>query len=79
LSKAELDQTALTDEHLRRELPTVFAGHRTLDALYDGRDRTAVVLELLGAVLDRNAGALTDVLVIGALVGVLESSPAAKS
>ena len=37
----------------------------------------AVVLELLGAVVDGDAGALADVLVIGALVGILEAAPAA--
>ena len=77
LAVAEFDQAALAGENLGRELPAVFAGHRALDALDDGRDRAAVVLELLGAVLDGDAGALADVLVVGALVGILESAPAA--
>jgi NADPH:quinone reductase-like Zn-dependent oxidoreductase len=47
------------------------------DALYDRRKRAAVIRELLGAVLDTDAGALADVLVVGALVRVLESAPAA--
>ena len=37
----------------------------------------AVVLELLGAVGDLNAGAFADVLVVGAFVGILEAAPAA--
>jgi len=32
---------------------------------------------LLGAILDADAGALADVLVVGAFVGILESPPAA--
>jgi hypothetical protein len=47
------------------------------DALDDGGDRRTVILELLGAVGDLDAGAAADVLVIGALIGVLESPPAA--
>src|SRR5262249_6606239 len=53
------------------------ACHGPLDALDDGRGRAAVVLELLGAVVDLDAGALAQVLVVGALVGVLEAAPAA--
>ena len=59
------------------KLAAIFAGHRALDALDDGRDRAAVVFELLGAVLHGNAGAPADVFVVGALVGVLEPAPAA--
>src|SRR5258705_426290 len=33
-------------EHLRRELAAVLTGHGPLDALDDGRDRAAIVLEL---------------------------------
>ena len=77
LAVAELDQPALPLEDLGGQLPAVLAGHRALDALDDGRDRAAVVLELLGAVVDADAGALADVLVVGALVGVLEPAPAA--
>ena len=75
--KAELDQPALTREHLGGQLAAVFAGHRALDALDDGRDRAAVILELLGAVLNADAGALADVFVVGALIGVLKPAPAA--
>ena len=64
-------------EDLGRQLAAVLAGHRALDALDDGRDRAAVVLELLRAVVDGDAGALADVLVVGAFVGVLEPAPAA--
>ena len=74
---AELDQPALAGEHLGRQLTRVLAGHRPLDTLDDGRDRRAVVGELPGAVVHGDAGALADVLVVGALVGVLEAAPAA--
>ena len=77
LPVAELDQPALAGEHLDRQLARVLAGHRPLDPLDDGRDRRAVVGELLGAVVHGDAGALADVLVVGALVGVLEAAPAA--
>jgi hypothetical protein len=77
LAETQLDQAALAGEHLGRQLPAVFAGHGALDALDDGGHRRAVVLELLGAVGDLDAGAAADVLVIGALVGVLEPAPAA--
>ena len=77
LAEAELDQPALALEDLRGQLAAVLAGHRALHALDDRRDRAAVVLELLGAVDDADAGALADVLVVGALVGVLEAAPPA--
>ena len=77
LAKAQLDQPALPCEDLGGQLAAVLAGHRALDALDDGGDRAAVVLELLGAVVDVDAGPLADVLVVGALVGVLEAAPAA--
>ena len=77
LPEAELDQPALPCEDLGRQLAAVLAGHRPLDALDDRGAQAAVVLELLGAVVDRDAGSLADVLVVGALVGVLEAAPAA--
>jgi hypothetical protein len=40
-------------------------------------DRTSIVLELLGAILDADACPPADVFVIGALVGVLEATPTA--
>jgi hypothetical protein len=77
LTIAKFDQAALAGEHLGRQFPAVFASHRPLDAFDDGRDRRAIVLELLGAVGDLDAGAAADVLVVGALVGILEAAPAA--
>jgi hypothetical protein len=77
LPKAQLDQAALPGEHLGRQLPAVFARHRALDALDDGGHGRAVVLELLGAVGDLDSGAAADVLVVGALVGILKPAPAA--
>ena len=73
----ELDQSALPSEDLDGELSAVFAGHRALDALDDGGDRASVILELLGAILHADAGALADVFVIGALVRILKPAPAA--
>lgn len=75
LPEAHLNQTALPGKHLRRQLPAVFAGHGPLYPFNNGRDRRAVVLELLGAVRNLNASPAADVLVIRALVGVLESPP----
>jgi hypothetical protein len=77
LPEPQLDQPALAGEHLGRQLPAVFACHGALDAFDDGRHRRAVVLELLGAVGDLDAGAAADVLVVRALVGILKSPPAA--
>jgi len=77
LAVADFDQAALAGEYLGRQFAAVPAGHRPLDALDDGRNRAAVVLELLSTVLDRNAGPLADVFVVGAFVGVLEAAPAA--
>src|SRR5262249_51996009 len=77
LAVAELDEAALPLEDLRGELAAVLARHRALDGLHDVRGDAAVVLELLGAVVDRDARALADVLVVGALVRVLEAPPAA--
>ena len=65
LAEPEFDEAALASEHLGRQFPAVFAGHRALDALDDGRDRTSVIFELLGAVLDGNSGPLADVFVSG--------------
>src|SRR3546814_2076077 len=45
--------------------------------LFRSRDWAAIVLELLGAVNDRDASAFADIFVVGALVGVLEAAPAA--
>src|SRR5581483_7627255 len=77
LAEFQPDKAALPDEHLRGQLTTVFARHRPLDTFYDGRDRGAVVVELLGAINDADSGLGTEVFVMRALVGVLEPSPAA--
>lgn len=51
----QLDQAAMAGENLGRQLPAVFPGHRALDTLDDGRDWAAVILELLGTVMDGDA------------------------
>ena len=76
LAVAQLDQAALAGEDLDREFPAVFPGHGPLDRLDDGGADAAVVLELLGAVLDPDAGPLAEVFVIGAFVGILKPAPA---
>ena len=76
LAVAHLDETALALEHLGRELSAVLTGHRPLHAFDDGRDRTAIVLELFGAVDELQTSALQLVFVVSALVGVLKSPPA---
>ena len=77
MPKAQFDQAALSSKHLGRQLPAVFASHRTFDALDDGGHRRAVVFELLGTVSDLDSGASADVFVVGALVGILKPAPAA--
>ena len=75
MAKSEFDKAALTDEHLRGEFTTVFTGHRALHALDDRRTQASVVLELLGAVVHRDASFFADELVVGAFIGVLEAAP----
>ena len=77
LAVTHLDELALALEHLGGQLAAVFAGHRPLHALDNGGHRTAVILELFGAVLDLNTGALADVLVVRTLIGILEPAPPA--
>jgi hypothetical protein len=67
----------LPREDLDGELPAVFASHCPLDAFDNGRNWASIVLELLGAVLDTDAGPFADVFVISALVRILEPAPAA--
>jgi hypothetical protein len=42
-----------------------------MNALDDVGSRTPVVLELLGTIVNADVGALTDIFVMGALIGVL--------
>lgn len=60
-----------------RPAEQVFTGHGAFDAFDNREDRRTIVFELLGTVGHLDAGAPADVFVIGALVSVLESSPAA--
>ena len=75
LTIAAFDQAALPGKDLGRKLPAVFPGHGALDALDDGGNRAAVILELLGAVFDLLVCAATDVFVIGRFIGVLKPAP----
>ena len=76
LPEAEANEPALAREDLHGELAAVLAGHRPLHALDDRRAQAAIVLELLRAVVNDDAGLLAEELVVGAFVGVLESTPA---
>ncbi len=76
MAVAELDEPTLAREDLRRELAAVFPGHGALHAFDDGGDRRAVILKLLSAVDHPHAGATALVFVEGALVRVLEATPA---
>src|SRR5580704_14399751 len=77
LAETEPDKALLSGEHLGRELAAVLAGHRALNAFDDGGERVSIVLELLDAIMDFNAGATADVFVVGALVRILKPAPAA--
>ena len=77
LAVTQFDQPALPGEDLGREFPAVLTGHRSLDALHDGRDWRSVIFELLCAVRDLYASTPADVFVIGAFVRILEPAPAA--
>jgi len=77
LSEAQLDQPALAGEHLGRQLAAVLPSHRSFHALDDGGAQTSVILKLLGAILDVDACAPTDVFVVGAFISVLEPAPTA--
>ena len=77
LVKAELDEPALTGKHLDRQLAAVFAGHHALDGLQEIGADAAIVLELLAAIMNANAGAGADMLMVGAFVGILKPAPTA--
>lgn len=75
--ESQRSDPALPGEDLRRQLSTIFASHCALDIFDDGRDQAAIVFELFGTVVDRDACFLADEFVEGALVAVLETSPTA--
>src|SRR5207244_12106828 len=77
LPKPQSNPTALPCENLDRQLPAVLAGHRALHALDDCRAQASVVLELLSAVVHRDASLFANALVVGALVGILKTAPSA--
>lgn len=77
LAIAQADQAALAGKHLDGQLATVLARHRAFDALDDRRADAAVVLKLLRTVVDTDARLSADELIVGALIRVLEPTPAA--
>src|ERR1035441_10475469 len=77
LTEPQFDKVALADKDLGRQFAAVFAGHGALYAFDDCRDRTAVILKLLGTVVDVDLGAAAEVFVVGAFISVLKASPSA--
>jgi hypothetical protein len=77
LSEAHLDQPGQAGEYLAGQLAAVFASHRPLYRLDDGRGDASVIFELLGAIPDLATGSPANVFVLGALVSILEPTPAA--
>ena len=77
LAVSKFNQPTLPSEDLDGEFATVFTRHCPLHGFHQGRWEAPVVLKLLGAVVHADVGALADVFVVGAFVGVLESSLAA--
>jgi hypothetical protein len=70
-----LHDTALAREYFFGQFPTVFSGHRSLQRLQEGRSDTAVIQELLSAVVDSDSRELAKKLVMSAFVRILESPP----
>jgi len=56
LAEPQLNQPALACEDLGRELAAILASHSPFDAFDDRGHRGTVILKLLGAVGDLNAG-----------------------
>src|SRR5207237_401375 len=77
LPVSQFDQPTLASEYFGRQFAAVLTRHCSFHAFNDGRDWAAIVYELLGAVLDHDASALADVLVVRAFVGVLKTPPTA--
>ncbi len=75
LTKTKFNQSALTGEYLGGQFPAILASHSPFDAFDDRGYRGTVILKLLGAVGDLNAGTPAPVLVIRTFVGILEATP----
>ena len=56
-------------------LQALFPSHCTFDG---GRDRGAVVFDLLGTICEVNVGALADIFAVGAFIGIQKMSLVAK-
>ena len=54
----------------------IFCRHRSLQCFQHGRGHAAVILKLLGTVMNPNAGPFEYVFVIGTLVHILKATPA---
>jgi predicted lysophospholipase L1 biosynthesis ABC-type transport system permease subunit len=63
--------------NLYRKLSAVFRSHYSLDVLDDARHRTAVIVELLGAVRDLDASLFAYEFVMRAFIDVLKAAPSA--
>jgi hypothetical protein len=75
--EAQPYEAALPEEDLGREFAAVLSRHDPFDNLHNHRAGAAVILKLLGAIVEIDLRATTDVLVVGALIGILETAPPA--
>ena len=76
LTIAEADEATLPRENLNRQLTTVFTCHHLFDGRHNRRTHRAVVLDLLGAVMNGDACALAQPHIMRCFIGVLEAPPA---
>src|SRR3569833_202509 len=74
---SESNQVTCTMKNLGRKFPAVFTCHRPLHDLYNRGSRAAVILKLLGTVMDSDSCLATKILVMSALISILESAPSA--
>src|SRR5882724_3387302 len=63
--------------NLDGKFATELRGHDPLEVLHDAGKKAAVVVELLSAILDPNAGFPTKEFIVRTLIDVLEAAPAA--
>ena len=71
-----LNQSAGSLKNFGRQFAAVFTGHRAFDAFDNRGPWSAVIFKLLGTIMHRHTRPAADVFVIGALIGILEASPA---
>jgi hypothetical protein len=77
LAKAVFNVTALPRKYLDRKLAAVFAGHDPLYVLEEDRTDAAIIVKLLGTIVNSDPCPRANVLVISTFIGILKPSPAA--